>query len=171
MSKKTEDLLELHIIRHGKSSWDYSHTADYDRPLTEKGIDNVALMAKRFFGNYALPGLILASPANRALHTAIIYARELHLPYSLLQLSEVIYNSDEEGVLSLIHETPPIVKRLMLVGHNPAFTDLANHFLLQKIENLPTAGIVTLTFRAPDWAAITAGNIVNEIFDYPKKNH
>jgi phosphohistidine phosphatase SixA len=28
----------LYIVRHAKSSWDYSGVADTDRPLKEKGI-------------------------------------------------------------------------------------------------------------------------------------
>jgi phosphohistidine phosphatase len=171
MSKKESDLLELHLVRHGKSSWEYSQTADIDRPLTERGIENATAMAKRFFAGYTIPDVIITSPAIRALHTAVIFARTLHLPFSSIQISENIYTSDEEGLLEMIRNLPPLYTRLMFFGHNPTFTDLANHFLRQKIDNLPTAGMVSMAFNAPDWNAITPGTLVSEYFDYPKKIH
>jgi phosphohistidine phosphatase len=171
MSKKDSDLLELHLVRHGKSSWEYSQTADIDRPLTERGIENATAMAKRFFAGYPIPDVIYTSPAIRALHTAVIFARNLHLPFSCIRISENIYTSDEEGLLDLIRDLPPLYKRLMFFGHNPTFTDLANHFLRQKIDNLPTAGMVSMAFNAPDWNAVSPGTLVSEYFDYPKKIH
>ncbi|MFN8207548.1 MAG: histidine phosphatase family protein, partial [Bacteroidales bacterium] len=116
MSKKDNDLLELHLVRHGKSSWEYSQTADIDRPLTERGIENATAMAKRFFAGYPIPDLIYTSPAIRAMHTAIIFARNLHLPFSSVRISEIIYTSDEEGLLDMIRDLPPIHKRLMIFG-------------------------------------------------------
>jgi len=164
------NLLELHIVRHGKSSWDYPHIADIDRPLTERGIENAHQMAQRFLANYHTPDLIITSSAARAVHTCLIFARILHVPFEQITINDLIYNGTDDEILGMIHSTPPGVKRLMIFGHNPAFTDLANRFLQHKIDNLPTAGIVSLHFNAPDWLEINRGNMVSEFFDFPKRH-
>jgi len=165
----SHEILELHIIRHGKSSWDYERIGDIDRPLTERGIDNAYLMAQRFYSSYSMPDLMLTSPAIRAMHTAIIFARVLRVPFDRLSVHDTIFASGEKKVFDLISKTPPQVKRLMLFGHNPALTNLANMFLQKKIVNIPTVGIVTLQFNAPDWSEITPMNLTREYFDYPKR--
>src|SRR5512133_1360828 len=102
METRGRSTLELHLLRHGKSSWEDTHLSDADRPLTEQGIESACIMAKRFFSGTLLPDLILVSPAVRALHTAMIFIRYCHLPASIVHISEAIYNSDDESVLELI---------------------------------------------------------------------
>jgi phosphohistidine phosphatase len=63
------------------------------------------------------------------------------------------------------------VLSVMLFGHNPGFTDLANHFLKVKTDNVPTSGCVRLEFNASSWADISKGNLVTESLDYPHKHN
>ena len=43
---------------------------------------------------------------------------------------------------------------VMLVGHNPAMTQLANVFLTDKLDYLPTTGVVSIGFDAERWSEI-----------------
>lgn len=162
-------LLELHLVRHGKSSWDYQNISDIDRPLTQRGIENALQMAERFLASYSAPEMLITSPAARAVHTCLIFARTLRVPFEQIAINEIIYSHGDEEIIDLIRSTAPRIKRLMIFGHNPAFTDLANQFLHQKIDNIPTAGIVSLHFNAADWSEIGTSSLVTEFFDYPKR--
>jgi len=57
----------------------------------------------------------------------------------------------------------------MLVGHNPESTGLANELGGLNIDNIPTCGIVALTFSRCTWAELTPGSGALLFFDYPKK--
>jgi len=159
----------IHIARHGKSSWDYNDISDIDRPLNPRGVNNAYLMAKRFMANNKLPDLIITSPATRALHTAIIYSRVLNLPWKHIELNENVYMGDAAEIILIIESTDNKHNSLMLFGHNPAFTVVANHFLDNQIDNIPTAGIITLNFKENEWKKIGNATPQKFYFDYPKK--
>jgi phosphohistidine phosphatase len=159
---------QLHIVRHGKSSWDIENIADIDRPLSERGIAGAYLMARRLADRGVLPDLLLSSPAVRALSTAVIFLRVLELPASVLQINESIYMGNVNELVKLIRSVDDRFASLMIFGHNPVFTVLANRFLINTIENIPTAGIVSLSFPAGTWKEFDKTAPEKEFFDYPK---
>ncbi|MFO7827306.1 MAG: histidine phosphatase family protein [Bacteroidales bacterium] len=159
---------ELFIVRHGKSSWDHADISDIDRPLKERGINDGYMMAQRLLTKKLVPTKILSSPANRALHSATIFARVLQHPYQNIDIEEDIYFADQLTMLNLIKQTSNQFESLMVFGHNPTFTDLANHFLTSKIDNIPTTGIVWLKFESDSWQEIDKNKPLEHFFDYPK---
>lgn len=67
----------LYIVRHAKSSWEYSGIEDIDRPLKKRGIKDAHLMSKFLTKKIEKPDAFITSSANRALHTAVIFLRKL----------------------------------------------------------------------------------------------
>ncbi len=159
----------LQIVRHGKSSWDYDSLSDIDRPLKLRGIKNAYEMARRMKIRNSLPKLILSSPANRALHTAVIFARVFELSFEQLSIEAKLYETGEERLLQLLKNIPDEVTSIMLVGHNPVFTNFANLFVSTPIANIPTAGVVSLTFDAASWKDVGKDTVKEENFDFPSK--
>ena len=160
----------LFIVRHGKSSWDFADIDDIDRPLLERGISNAYEMSNRLKIKNLIPDCIVSSPANRALHTANIFARELEVPYNNFYINKNLYFDYEEKILDFIKNTDDKVGSLMIFGHNPTFTNFANKFVKNCIDNIPTAGIVILQFSCERWKEISKDNLKAEFFDFPKKN-
>jgi phosphohistidine phosphatase len=158
----------LHILRHGKSSWDLPGIPDIDRPLLERGILRNYQMAEDFARENYKPGLIYSSPAVRALHTALIFARVLNIPAKKMKIDERIYESSVSTLIDIIIETSREIDEIMIVGHNPTFTELANMFLSNTIDNIPTSGIVTLKFDIKDWEIVDISPIDARI-EFPKK--
>ena len=161
---------ELHIVRHGKSSWDYTNIMDEDRPLTERGIRNAYTMAERLVNKGYEPQLIISSPANRALYTAIIFSKVLRIPFQSLQINDSLYLSYQEEILNVVRSIDNSIKSAMLFGHNPSFTSFSNHFVRKIISDMPTAAVVSLKFDVEKWSDIGKANQVMENFDYPKKS-
>ncbi len=62
----------LYIVRHAKSSWDFSAIPDYDRPLLETGIIRTNKIIKYLKNQDTNPDLIVSSHALRAKETARI---------------------------------------------------------------------------------------------------
>jgi phosphohistidine phosphatase len=160
----------LFIGRHAKSSWDHPERVDIDRPLSERGVQNAYLMAGRMKSRGDMPQHIISSPANRALHTAIIYARELDFPLSGLIVDDDLYMTGERTILKIITGVSNDIDTLMIFGHNPDFTNLANYFLKDRIYNIPTSGIVMLSFGTTDWEKISRSNLADFSFDFPKNS-
>jgi phosphohistidine phosphatase len=159
---------KLVIIRHGKSTWDYEGVADYDRPLKEIGIFNTQIIAQKIRGYDIVPDLMLSSPANRALHTALIVAREMLFPLDKVTIISTLYGESDIEVLEMVKTTDNQYNSLFIFGHNPVFTDLPNQFLKKRIDNLPTSGAVVLQFEVPTWKAISKKMLNTEMVFFPK---
>lgn len=159
----------LVIARHAKSSWDYDSVDDFDRPLKESGIRNAYLVAETLKKKNIVFDYIYSSPANRALHTAIIFSRVLKLPFQQLEIHDELYSESDSDVIQFIRNIPENVSSVLIVGHNPTFTDLANRFLKQRISNLPTAGAVLLEFNCESWSQTGPVAVVKDNLFFPKK--
>jgi len=160
----------LTIVRHGKSDWSFDGLADFDRPLKARAYTDGYKMAARLKKMNPLPDIMLSSPANRALYTAIIYNRVLFREFSRLTITEDLYMGGPRFILTMINGLPDNFQHVAIFGHNPGFTDLANHFLPMYLDNIPTSGFVRLTFNTSDWSKISKENLVDHIFEYPKKD-
>ena len=159
----------LHIVRHGKSSWDFENISDIDRPLSTRGINNAYLMAKKLSERKVKPGLLISSPANRALYTAIIFSRVMKLQYEKVRIEELIYMGYSDDILEMLGQQDNKLSDILIFGHNPTFTALANQLMTSNIDNIPTAGIVSLTFNVDSWEDIRNTKASSYFFDYPRR--
>lgn len=159
----------LVITRHAKSSWDYDSVDDMDRPLKESGIKNAYLVAETLKKKNITFDIIYSSPANRAIHTSIIFSRVLNVPVSKLEINEQLYSESDSEVIQFIKAIPDEYSKVLIVGHNPTFTELANRFLKQRISNLPTAGAVLLELNCDSWNHIGPVAVVKDNLYFPKK--
>jgi len=158
----------LYIVRHGKSTWDIENIPDIDRPLKERGILDAYKMAERLMVQNRIPDIIISSPAVRALHSSTIFARTFNIPCNKIEINEGIYHAGTKLILGIIEQVDNQVNSVMVFGHNPTFTDLANRFIDDKIANLPTTGIVGLSFETNSWKKLENLKPKDWFFDFPK---
>jgi phosphohistidine phosphatase len=161
--------LRLILFRHGKSSWDEAGVDDFDRPLAPRGLKNVPEMGRRLARRGELPDLIISSTAVRALSTARALARETQYREDRIMESPDLYLAGPHKILEIIRAAPVAARTLLIVGHNPGFTELANMLDAVRLDNMPTAGMLCTEFDAADWARIEPANARFQWFDYPKK--
>lgn len=160
----------LILVRHGKSSWE-EELPDRARPLAERGLRDAPMMGKRLAkalaDSQAQPDLILSSPACRALSTARLLAEALAYRGEIA-LDERMYASDTRTLLTVIGALDEGLRCVILVGHDPEFTELA-HGLSNEITRMPTCAIARFHFEGVPWSAIPAFAPTRVWFDYPKK--
>jgi len=159
----------LHVVRHAKSSWDFDGIADIDRTLKSKGIRNAYEISRKIKLNQQSPQLIISSPAIRALHTAVIFARVLEFPLKNLEVNNLLYESSADKIIEFIRKSPEDITSIMIFGHNPDLTDLVNHFLKQPLADIPTSGTVTLKFKTTSWKEISHETRDAEFLYFPSK--
>ena len=161
--------MRLTLLRHAKTEAQHSGQEDWDRMLEPRGQKDAPEMARRLRERKLKPDLTITSPAVRALTTAQIFMRELHLPASKLQQDERLYLASPKVLKEVICELGGTVPHLMIVGHNPGLTEFADKVSAERdVDNMPTCAIYTLEFEIKDWSELAWDSGVNVEFDYPK---
>ncbi len=160
----------LYLARHAKSSWKYPKLDDFERPLNKRGRKNVPLMGSVLAKLKVAPDLIISSPANRAAMTARVLAAAIDYPLENIQYSEAIYEFSEFALIEVIQQIDDELKAVMLFGHNPGITGLANYVGDQSISNIPTCGVFCAELNISSWADISeqCGKMI--FFEFPKKH-
>ncbi len=151
------------LMRHGKSSWDYD-VSDKDRPLKERGINDAHMVGKTFMKNGIQIDFAYSSPANRALHTCMIFLRNIGFNLDDFQVTEELYDFSGQDVKRFIQNLDNKLDTVVLFGHNYAYTNLANALGDQYIENVPTSGLVQIEFDVSEWSKVSKGTTQQLIF-------
>ncbi len=158
----------LYLLRHAKSSWDDASLPDRNRPLDARGERDAARMSKRWSQRIEKPALIMSSPAARAFATATVVARGLDYKTNDIAIDERLYAATEVNLLAVIEALDNKLDRVMLVGHNPGFVDLAHHFD-SGVTHMPTCALVEFRFDASSWGGIGRARALCTIVDSPKQ--
>ncbi len=159
----------VYLVRHAKSSWEFANLRDIERPLNERGLRDAPFMAKLMAQKRVKPDALLSSPAVRALSTATFFKNEMGLKGSELKVVDDIYEASSRKIIQIIQELPDTYSSVMLFGHNPTFTYVANHFNDGHIDNMPTCSIVRIDSQAADWKDFDSENASVTEFYFPKK--
>jgi phosphohistidine phosphatase len=159
----------LTLLRHAKSSWRDTDLPDHERPLSGRGEKDAPRMGERLSARRVRPSLIITSTAKRALETARTVARVLGYPREFVQIEPALYLADPGSILDVIGKQEERFTEILVVGHNPGFTELVNRLLPDlELPNLPTAGVVAMESSAARWADVAARNTTLLFYDYPK---
>jgi len=160
----------LTIVRHAKSSWKDSSLKDRDRPLNTRGEHDAPEMGRRIAAAGVRPSLIISSPAKRAWTTAKTIARELGYPLEFLQREDDLYLASVNTLLDVLVAQDERFNNIMMFGHNPGLTDFANYLVPGLTNNLPTCGVVSVSFDRDDWSLYERPEFELELYDYPKRH-
>ena len=161
---------QLTLLRHAKSSWNDASLKDRNRPLNDRGERDAPLMGQRLRARGARPTLILTSPAVRARRTARIVAREIGYPLEFLQREDELYLASPDEVVAVLARQDGGFNDIMVCGHNPGLTGLANRLTGAGIDNVPTTGVVVIGLDLESWAELDGARGELLLFDYPKRN-
>jgi len=158
----------LYLIRHGNTAVRKKGLPDVDRPLTHKGETRAKSMAKQLHKEKVKPELIISSPAERAVATAQIFAKELAYPIEDIQNRDLLYNSiTPYGFINILRSIDDKIETVLLIGHNPTLSKFAAMLLPHFWHYLPKCGVVGIVFHKETWQKISrhTGNLV--LYDYP----
>ena len=159
----------LVLVRHAKSSWKEPSLADFDRPLNKRGKRDAPVMGQRLAEQQIDPSLIVSSPARRARRTAEVVAEALDYPVDEIEFEDEIYEAGVGALLHLVRCLDDADREVLMVGHNPGFTDLCNLLTNEPLANLPTCATVTVEFDLTSWAQVGPDSGELTRFDYPKR--
>jgi len=141
----------LYLLRHAKSSWAYPELSDFERPLNKRGKHDAPLMASVMMKNKIIPDVILSSPATRAAMTAKTVVQILRIEEDRLIFVNELYEASPSILLNIIGRMDNQFHKLLVVGHNPGLTSLANILSDHSVDNIPTAGLLGMRINTTQW--------------------
>lgn len=158
------------LTRHAKSSWKSDASSDFERPLNNRGVSDIPVMAERLRLQGPVPELVLSSTAERALQTSKMLMSELELPEELLRTTQEIYEAPARALIDSIKTLPATVATAMMVGHNPGMSSACNYLSKEAHVEMSTLAMVCLELDISDWDDVYPDCATVKWYDYPKKH-
>lgn len=163
---KHEKLLLL--IRHAKSSWNDAAQRDFDRPLNDRGNKDAPAMAKRLIDKNVTIDAFISSPANRALTTAIFFAKAYNISAGTIIQKPELYHAGIPVFYNVIQHADDACNTIAVFSHNPGITEFINDLEIVRLDDMPTCGIIGITVDTGSWKDFKIANKKLSFFDYPK---
>ena len=151
----------LLILRHAKSDWHAGVSSDHERPLNARG-ERAARVVGRFLAKAGqVPELALTSTARRA-RTTLELAAEAGSWALPIEARDDLYETHPLHVLEVLRAMPDSFDSLLLVGHEPTSSALAER-LIAGGQSKPgclrfvTAAMARIDLHVPSWSAVDDG--------------
>ncbi len=158
----------VYIVRHAKSSWQHKELEDIDRPLKKRGILDAHLISKKLSEKIAKPDIFLSSSANRALHTAMIFAENFHFPLSNFVIKKSLYSFSDGYLVKTIMALDDALDSAIIFSHDHGINTFVNKYGNQEIAHVPTAGVIGIQFDTAHWKSIKPKKGKTTLVAFPK---
>lgn len=157
----------LFIARHAQAAEKQSGENDIDRVLNSKGLQNSTRMGINFMNKEVQFDIIISSPAIRARTTASLIAEQIKYDTSKVHINPEIYEASTRTLLQVINQFKNEWDTVLLVGHNPAISYLAEYLSKSEIGDMTTCGVVSITFDFDQWEMVSEGTGKLNSYEYP----
>jgi phosphohistidine phosphatase len=137
------------LFRHGKSDWHAPYGSDHERPLSRRGAGAAETMGRVLARSSLVPDHAITSSAVRARTTLDLASAAGEWSCSI-EVTDRLYGTTAGGALSVVAGTPPAVESLMLVGHEPTWSDLAHHLTGGHV-TVKTGTVVGIDLMIESW--------------------
>jgi phosphohistidine phosphatase len=156
-------MLRLILLRHAKAA-PISGGGDAERPLMQRGRRDAVRVGVYLAGHGLFPDLAVASSAKRTRETLDLALETFGEPCPV-SADPRLYLAEAVSLLDLLRQTPPFVRVLLAVGHNPGFHELAlmlvghgDPTVRARLElGYPTASFAVIDFAADAWSDVRPG--------------
>ncbi len=149
----------LLLLRHAKSDWNAPFETDHDRPLAPRGRRAAGQVGRFLNAVERIPDRAITSSAVRARTTLDLAAKEgsWHLPASAIEETKALYLATATRLIDVVRQQDNAVQILMLVGHEPSWSDLLSRLVGGGYHRFPTATIASIRFDVDFWIAVAPG--------------
>lgn len=136
-------ITRLLLMRHAKSSWSDGSLTDHQRPLNERGQRAASAVGAALHARGFAPDIIWSSDATRTRETAMRLIRAIPGAQGVEYISG-FYHASAQQVVEICNGRGEPDAPLMLLGHNPGWSDLHEYFADQRYD-YPTGACGVLT--------------------------
>lgn len=157
----------MYLLRHAQTLDKQPDETDTDRQLTAIGSQNATRMGMNLKNKNILPDIMFSSPAFRAQTTAEQIAEQITYDLSRIHFHHEIYNASVRTLLNVVNNFKDEWKSVLIIGHNPSISYLAEYISGEAIGNMSTCGLVCISFDLDSWAMVSEGNGEFQWYEYP----
>ena len=147
----------LFLVRHAKTEEGSRDKRDFDRILTNIGMQDATRLGKYFYSNDKKPDQILSSDAARASATAELLASQMKYEISRIHLNHEIYDASVRTLFELVTQLKDEWDSVMIVGHNPVINYLAEYLSGADIGHMSTGSCACIVFDSESWREVSQG--------------
>jgi len=144
------------LFRHAKSDWNASFGSDHERPLAERGRQAANRMGRFLAQRGEVPELAIASTALRARDTLDRAVRAGDWSCEV-ELRDDLYLPAPDGLLGVLHQQSEPLTSVMLVGHEPAWSETLSLLVGGGEFRLPTAAMARVDVAVDRWEEVEFG--------------
>ncbi len=145
------------FLRHGKSDWDADYDTDHGRPLAKRGRKAAKTMGRLLAERGPVPERIVTSSAVRAVQT-LERARNAGGWDAPTRVTDALYHADAEDLLAIIQAEPDATSVLLLVGHEPTWSDTVSRLAGLPPVHFPTAALARVDLAVERWREAVFGS-------------
>jgi phosphohistidine phosphatase len=148
----------LLLIRHAKSSWDFSGLSDHDRPLNDRGRRDAPRVAAALAQRGVSPDALITSTAVRAATTARALAEGLEFPEERIEENGDLYHASAGDILRVVQGIDEDVGTALLFGHNPGMHEAADRIASDRgVNHFPTLAVARFEIEVDYWGEVEFG--------------
>jgi phosphohistidine phosphatase len=152
------------LLRHAQAAR-RANGDDHARPLTDHGRTQASRVGQFLAATHQRPEQVVASSARRTQQTAEAVvaafqtdgdsgAQDEAPPISSV---DALYRAQAGDVLAVMQKAPITVRRLLLVGHQPAWSAAISRCVGEAALDVPPGTIARVDFKADTWDAVAFG--------------
>jgi phosphohistidine phosphatase len=146
------------FFRHGKSDWNSAFGHDHERPLNKRGRKAARRMGRFLDRIEQLPDRIISSSATRARMTFEQAAQKGDWGDIPVEITDDLYEASPADVLSVIQSISDGSERILLVGHEPTFSDTVGRLIGSANVRMPTAAMACIEIEVDHWPDVGFGS-------------
>ncbi|MEM6335686.1 MAG: histidine phosphatase family protein [Bacteroidota bacterium] len=138
------------FLRHGKSDWEADYSGDHERPLAKRGVKAAKRMGRLIEAIGAVPDRALTSTAVRARTTLELAMSAGGWICPVEQLGR-LYHASPGILISQMRAEPDETETLLLVGHEPGWSETIEALIGGGTVRFPTAAFARVDLHIDRW--------------------
>jgi phosphohistidine phosphatase len=148
---------QLFLLRHGKSDWESGFTSDHERPLAHRGQRAAERVGRFLTALGKAPDSIVSSSAVRA-HSTARLAKEAGGWDAEIEVTPDFYQAVPAILLDRVRRTDEKFERLLLVGHEPTWSETVGLLVGGAEVKMVTASLARVDFPLDRWVDVRFGS-------------
>jgi phosphohistidine phosphatase len=149
-------MLTLLVLRHAKPENTSVSGRDHDRPLSEQGKKDAALIGRHLAAIDLQPDSVLTSSALRARST-VTAASEAGAWSCPIRATDALYDTVPGLALEQVQAEPDATKVLLISGHEPTWSALVSLLIGGGIVRFSAGTLACIEFHVERWSDVQPG--------------
>lgn len=149
---------ELYLIRHAHAKEKSFDQKDIFRTLSTDGVRMASKLGLYFAQKGIIPDIIISSPADRAISTAMLVAEQLKYDVDEIHSNDELYEASVRTFLQVINFLKDEWGKVFIVGHNPVISYFAEYISNSEIDSMSPGAVVKIVHSLSGWNEVSEHN-------------